>query len=49
MPVSMPLHRPTALTDRRLIVVDNLSEQWVMGFSVHHHGQLYRITGFYPK
>ncbi len=49
VPVSMPLHRPTALTDRRLIVVDNLSEQWVMGFSVHHHGQLYRITGFYPK
>ncbi len=45
----MPLHRPPALTDRRLIVVTNLSEQWVMGFSFHHHGWLYRITGFYPK
>ncbi|MGP9017682.1 hypothetical protein ACT1U9_04635 [Streptomyces sp. BR1] len=45
----MPLHRPTARTDPRLIVVDNLSEQWVMGFSVLYRHQLYRITGFYPQ
>ncbi|WP_199571335.1 hypothetical protein [Streptomyces murinus] len=43
MPVSMPLHRPPALTNRRLIVVDNMSEQWVTGFSVHHHGQVFSL------
>ncbi|MFD3563563.1 hypothetical protein ACFWVU_28420 [Streptomyces sp. NPDC058686] len=49
VPVAMPLHRPTARTDPRLIVVDDLSEQWVMGFRIQYHRQLYRITGFYPR
>ncbi|WP_030574613.1 hypothetical protein [Streptomyces aureocirculatus] len=49
VPVAMPLHRPTARTDPRLIVVDDLSEEWVMGFRVHYQQQPYRITGFYPQ
>ncbi|MDK1348513.1 hypothetical protein QNO09_35625 [Streptomyces sp. 378] len=49
VPVAMPLHRPTARTDPRLIVVDDLSEEWVMGFRVHYQQQPYRITGFYPR
>ncbi|MBJ7903801.1 hypothetical protein IF655_10875 [Streptomyces sp. DSM 110735] len=28
VPVAKPLHRPTARTDPRLIVVDDLSEEW---------------------
>ncbi|WP_405782718.1 MULTISPECIES: hypothetical protein [unclassified Streptomyces] len=49
VPVAIPLHRPTARTDPRLIVVDDLSEEWVMGFRVHYQQQPYRITGFYPE
>ncbi|MFJ4799718.1 hypothetical protein [Streptomyces murinus] len=39
VPFSMPLHRPPALADRRPIVVDNLSEQWITDLNVHHHAQ----------
>ncbi|GGK29399.1 hypothetical protein GCM10011583_71680 [Streptomyces camponoticapitis] len=49
VPVAMPLHRPTARTDPQLIVVDDLYERWVMGFSIHYLRQLYRITGFYSQ
>ncbi|MFD5065427.1 hypothetical protein [Streptomyces sp. NPDC058394] len=49
VPVAMPLHRPTARTDPRLIVVDDLYERWVMGFNIPYLRQLYRITGFYPQ
>ncbi|MGW7463860.1 hypothetical protein ACWGJT_03935 [Streptomyces xantholiticus] len=48
VPVSMPLHRPTARTDPRLIVVDDLADQWVIGFNVLFNQIPYRITGFYP-
>ncbi|MGY4957969.1 hypothetical protein [Streptomyces nigrescens] len=48
VPVAMPLHRPTARTDPRLIVVDDLAERWVMGFNVQYNQLRYRITGFYP-
>ncbi|MGW0826684.1 hypothetical protein [Streptomyces sp. NPDC002845] len=48
VPVPMPLHRPTARTDPRLIVVDDLGEQWVMGFHVLYKQLRFRITGFYP-
>ncbi|MFI6084239.1 hypothetical protein ACIBBB_25235 [Streptomyces sp. NPDC051217] len=47
--MTMPLHRPTARTDPQLIVVDDLYERWVMGFSIHYLRQLYRITGFYSQ
>lgn len=49
VPVAMPLHRPTARTDPRLIVVDDLSEEWAIGFRIHYQQQPYRITGFYPQ
>jgi hypothetical protein len=48
VPVAIPLHRPTAGTDPRLIVVDDLTERWVMGFNVLYSQISYRITGFYP-
>ncbi|MGW4889529.1 hypothetical protein [Streptomyces murinus] len=34
---------PSGPPDRRLIVVDSLSEQRVMGFSVHHHAQTFSL------
>ncbi|MFJ8676282.1 hypothetical protein [Streptomyces sp. NPDC093589] len=48
VPVPMPLHRPTACTDPRLIVIDNLAERWVMGFAIQYKQLIYRITRFYP-
>jgi hypothetical protein len=48
VPVAMRLHRPTADTDPRLIIVDDLAERWVMGFNVWYNQQRYRITAFYP-
>ncbi|MEW2623682.1 hypothetical protein [Streptomyces sp. NPDC048106] len=48
VPVAIPLHRPTARTDPRLVVVDDLAERWVMGFNVLYNQTPYRITGFYP-
>ncbi|MER5218736.1 hypothetical protein ABT063_51910 [Streptomyces sp. NPDC002838] len=47
VPIAIPLHRPTAATDPRLIIVDDLAEQWVMGFNVWYNQLRYRITGFY--
>ncbi|MFB7609935.1 hypothetical protein [Streptomyces gardneri] len=46
-PVPMALHRPTALTDPRIIVIDNLGEQWVMGFAIQYQQLIYRITSFH--
>lgn len=46
-PVPMPLHRPTARTDPRLIVIDSLGERWVMGFSIQYQQIFYRITSFH--
>ncbi|WP_369780657.1 hypothetical protein [Streptomyces sp. R33] len=47
VPVRMALHRPRASTDRRLIVLDDLSTQWVMSFATCHDHRFYKITGFY--
>ncbi|WP_327286598.1 hypothetical protein [Streptomyces sp. NBC_01205] len=47
VPVRMALHRPRASIDRRLIVLDDLSTQWVMSFATCHDHRLYKITGFY--
>ncbi|MCB8902076.1 MULTISPECIES: hypothetical protein [unclassified Streptomyces] len=46
-PVPMALHRPTARTDPRVIVIDNFGEQWVMGFTVQYQQLIYRITSFH--
>ncbi|MFF2777065.1 hypothetical protein ACFVU3_19420 [Streptomyces sp. NPDC058052] len=46
-PVPMALHRPTARTDPRLIVIDNLGERWVMGFTIQYQQLNYRITSFH--
>ncbi|MFD9572690.1 hypothetical protein ACFWBI_22945 [Streptomyces sp. NPDC059982] len=48
-PVAMPLHRPTAQTDPRLIVVDDQGQRWVMAFNVLFQSKPYRITNFYPS
>jgi hypothetical protein len=48
VPVAIPLYRPTLDAHPALIVVDDLAERWVMGFSVWHNQFRYRITGFYP-
>lgn len=48
VPVPMALHRPTARTDHRLIVLDNTGIRWVMAFTAQHGANLYKITGFYP-
>ncbi|MFF4323333.1 hypothetical protein [Streptomyces sp. NPDC001568] len=48
VPVAMPLHRPTERTDPRLIVVDDQTTRWVMGFRVQYGQRAYRITDFYP-
>ncbi|MFE0187965.1 hypothetical protein [Streptomyces sp. NPDC058989] len=47
VPVPMPLHRPAPRTDRKLIVIDNLGEQWVMGFTIQYKQFICRITSFY--
>lgn len=49
VPVAMPLHRPTFHTDPRLVVIDDLAEEWVMGFAVVLNQQRYRISGFWQQ
>ncbi|MFG2753955.1 hypothetical protein [Streptomyces xanthophaeus] len=47
VPVRMALHRPSARTDRRLVVVDDMRSQWVLNFAACHDNRVYEISGFY--